>query len=52
MLVPSLQELNRKLIAAAEYGSTEEVAALLRQGAGIECTNWVRHVYVTYKSLQ
>ena len=44
MLVSLLQELNRKLIAAARGGRTEEVEALLRQGADIECTNMVRHV--------
>ena len=44
MLVPLLQELNQRLLEAARYGWTQEVNALLRQGAGIECTDWVRHV--------
>ena len=44
MLVPLLQRLNEKLLWAARGGSTEEVEALLRQGADIECTGWVRHV--------
>ena len=44
LLVPLLQELNRKLLAAVRGGRTEEVKALLRQGADIECTYWVRHV--------
>ena len=44
LLVPSLQELNRKLLEAARDGRTEEVEALLRQGADIDCTDEVRHV--------
>ena len=44
MLVPLLQELNRRLLWAALDGRTEEVKALLRQGAEIEYTEWVRHV--------
>ena len=43
MLVPLLQELNRKLLKATRDGRTEEVNALL-QGADIEFTDWVRHV--------
>ena len=44
LLVPSLQELNRRLLAAARGGRTEEVEALIRQGAYIDCTDEVRHV--------
>ena len=47
MLVPLLQELNWQLLWAAESGRTEEVKALLRQGAHIECRYWVRHVTYT-----
>ena len=47
MLVPLLQVLNRRLLWAALDGRTEEVEALLRQGADIECTNMVRHVKYT-----
>ena len=51
MLVPLLQELNKKLRWAARDGWTEEVKALLRQGADIECTDWVRHGYTLYSSM-
>ena len=44
LLVPLLQELNRKLLEAARDGRTKEVEVLLRQGADIEYTNLVRHV--------
>ena len=44
MFVPSHQELERKLLEAARGGRTEEVIALLDQGADIEATDWVRHV--------
>ena len=44
LLVPLLQELNQRLLAAARGGRTEEVEALLCQGAYIECTDEVRHV--------
>ena len=45
MFGPSLQKLGRALQKAAEGGRTEEVIALLDQGADIEATDyWVRHV--------
>ena len=44
LLVPLLQELNQRLLAAARGGRTEEVKARLRQGAYIDCTDEVRHV--------
>ena len=44
MFVPSHQELVRALLEAALDGRTEEVIALLDQGAGIKATDWVRHV--------
>ena len=44
MFGPSLQDLGRALREAAEYDRTEEVIALLDQGADIEATDyWVRH---------
>ena len=45
VFVPSHQELGRKLLEVARGGRTEEVIALLDQGAYIEATgDWVRHV--------
>ena len=45
MFGPSLQDLGRELVKAAWDGKTEEVIALLDQGADIEATDdWVRHV--------
>ena len=45
MFGPSLQDLGRELVNAARNGKTEEVIALLDQGADIEATSFVvRHV--------
>ena len=44
MFVPSQQDLGSTLVEAAGGGRTEEVIALLDQGADIEATDWVRHV--------
>ena len=46
MFGPSLQVLGRALLMAAAYGETEEVIAVLDQGADIEATDdWVSHCY-------
>ena len=44
MFGPSLQDLGRELVKAAEDGKTEKVIALLDQGADIEAISNVRHV--------
>ena len=44
MFGPSLQDLGWALVEAARDGRTEEVIALLDQGAGIQATDDVRHV--------
>ena len=43
-----LQKLGRALVRAA-HGRTEEVIALLDQGADIEATDGVRHVILLLK---
>ena len=43
MFGPSLQYLGRALVEAAWDGRTEEVIALLDQGADIEAIGVVRH---------
>ena len=44
MFGPSLQDLGIALLKAAGHGRTEEVIALLDQGADIEAIGVVRHV--------
>ena len=44
--VPSHQELEWALLAAAQGGRTKEVIALLVRGADLEVTDVVRHVQV------
>ena len=44
MFGPSLQDLGWALLEAARDGRTEEMIALLDQGADIEAINKVRHV--------
>ena len=44
LIGPSLQDLGRALVKAARDGRTEEVIALLDQGADIEAIGVVRHV--------
>ena len=44
MFVPSQEDIGSKLVRAARGGRTEDVIALLDQGADIEATDEVRHV--------